>query len=81
MAFGEVSYPSMGLTWWAMHLCIENRHNRAHCSVLKTAVLSCITCLDFELKCEPCTGSNKGYLGLQSLLYVLNFRIDIRMMY
>lgn len=64
-----------------MHLCIENRHIGAHCSVLKTTVLSCITCLDFELECEPCTGSNKGYLGLQTLLYIFYFKIDITMMY
>ena len=54
--------------------------DRACCSFLKTAVLSCITGLDFGLKWEACikTGSNKGYLGLQPLLYVFYFRIDCR---
>lgn len=54
--------------------------DRAHCAFLKTAVLSRITGLDFGLKWEACvmTGSNKGYLGLQSLLYVFYFRIDWR---
>lgn len=53
---------------------------RARCSFLKTAVLSCVTGLDFALKWEVCimTGSNKGYLGLQPLLYAFYFRIDWR---
>lgn len=56
--------------------------DRAHCSFLKTAVLSCITGLDFGLKWEACimTGSNKAYLYLQPLLYVFYFRIDWRCM-
>lgn len=61
-------------------ICVLKRE-RAHCSLLKTTVQSCITCLDFELKCEACTGSNKGYPGLKPLLYVLYFRIDARVMY
>lgn len=49
--------------------------DRARCSLLKTAVLSSITHVDFELKCEAFTGSHKGYLGLQPLLDVFYFRI------
>lgn len=52
-------------------ICVM-KTDRAHCSFLKTDVLSCITGLDFGLKWEACvmTGSNKGYLALQTLLSV-----------
>lgn len=59
------------------YICVL-KTDKACCSFLKRAMLSCIRGLDFGLKWEASitTGSNKGYLGLQLLLYVFYFRIE-----